>query len=110
MGQTLPKPKSKGETPAPWDYRADVDKTKVRVPSYSMTPRGKISNSKRIGLSLRKFVVWILAESKGPSPNAYSISRGQTNKGTSTGKSCSLSSRHSPYKYAGFPTAALAKL
>ncbi|XP_065909420.1 uncharacterized protein [Dysidea avara] len=93
MGQTLSKPKNKGETPAPWDYQPDVDNTKLRVPTYSMTPRRKDSN-----------------KSKGPSPNAYNISRGQTHKGSSTGKSCSFSSRHSPHQYAGFPTAALARL
>ena len=46
MGQTLSKPKNKGETPAPWDYQPDVDNTKLRVPTYSMTPRRKDSNSK----------------------------------------------------------------
>jgi len=109
MGQTLSKPKSKGETPAPCDYQADVDNTKLRVPSYSMTPRRKDPKSKNFICKICG-IFCCVAESKGPSPNTYNISTGQTHKGISTGKSCSLSSRHSPHKYAGFPAAALARL
>ena len=49
-------------------------------------------------------------DTASPGPNAFNISRGQNHKGKYTGVSYSLSSRHSPYRYSGFPSAALAKL
>lgn len=106
MGRVLPKGKAKVETPAPCDYQGDV--RPPRTPSYSITPRRKDTRSELINNMRLKSLSSV--DYVGPSPNTFNISRGQNHKGRSTGVSYSLSSRHSPYKYSGFPSTALARL